>query len=639
MITRDALEGANRDSTSESDGEMSHDAVESEDYEVNACSAPHLPCSSTGDMTQGSSSDSDNNGHTWNNIDQFMHPILSTDSENDKSDVDDVSLASHLRDWVNKFQVKHNAVDELVKLLRESGHPDLPATARTLLKTARTVDVSQKSGMEYIFLGVKVELVKHLDKYPPEIRQSVNTLDIALNIDGLPLFSSTKKSLWPVLCAIQLVPMKIFPVALSYGASKPSDLDFLRDTITELQELLQNGFRYQDRVVQIKLKCIVCDAPAKAMVKAIKMYSGYHGCDKCCQRGAWEGRLVYPEVQDLEMRTNESFRDQAQAEHHRGVTPLCDLPVDMITLFPIDYMHQACLGVMKRLLLLWLRGKREVRMSSLHCDLINKRLVDLRNYIPASFARKPRSLLELEYWKATEYRQFLLYTGRVVLKGVLRQDLYAHFLCLSTAISLLVCPRLAQQHAGYAQELLEYFVDQGRQLYGPEFLVYNVHTMVHLAANVQEFTCLDSCSAFPFENYLHQLKRLIRSGKNPIAQIIKRLGEMNTHDTIMRQSNTSLKVHPPNNAFITASGQCCEVVAITKDVGQMEDKEVMCRVFHRAEPLFSEPCNSSIVGAFRVHIRHARMQIRPARSLVRRAIMIQHQDSTQAIFMAILHEY
>ena len=71
------------------------------------------------------------------------------------------------------------------------------------------------------------------------------------------------------------------------------------------------------------------------------------------------------------------------------------------------------------------------------------------------------------------------------------------------------------------KQLMEYFVEQGKVLYRNEFQVYNVHSMIHLADEVQEYGSLDACSAFPFENYMQKLKRLIRSGKNPIVQIAK----------------------------------------------------------------------------------------------------------------------
>ena len=112
------------------------------------------------------------------------------------------------------------------------------------------------------------------------------------------------------------------------------------------------------------------------------------------------------------------------------------------------------------------------------------------------------------------------------MSGTLRNDLYEHYLVLSVASSILISPALASSHRDYAKQLMKYFVEQGRVLYGDESLVYNVHSMLHLADVVHEFGSLDACSSFPFENYMQQLKKLVRSGNNPISQIAKRLSEV-----------------------------------------------------------------------------------------------------------------
>ena len=62
-------------------------------------------------------------------------------------------------------------------------------------------------------------------------------------------------------------------------------------------------------------------------------------------------------------------------------------------------------------------------------------------------------------------------------------------------------------HCQYAHELLHLFVSQTGQLYGKDVLVYNVHSLIHLAADVQNFGPLDSFSAFPLENFLGKLKK------------------------------------------------------------------------------------------------------------------------------------
>lgn len=92
-------------------------------------------------------------------------------------------------------------------------------------------------------------------------------------------------------------PVTIFPVALSHGESKPKDLEFLHDAIRDLNMLLQNGLKDGDKIIQISLKSVICDAPAKAFVKATKLYSGYFSCDKSSQSGVWLGRMTFPEME------------------------------------------------------------------------------------------------------------------------------------------------------------------------------------------------------------------------------------------------------------------------------------------------------------------------------------------------------
>ena len=235
----------------------------------------------------------------------------STDSGDSDSDA---NLKTDLIDWVNLYQIKHKAVDSLQKILKESGHDQLPGSATSLIKTARYVPITEKSGMEYIYFPVKEELMRQFLRYPTMMKESVTTLEISLNIEGLPLFKSSNKTLWPVLCGIMNVqPVAIFPVALTYGRSKPTDLLFLQDTVDELNYLLEHGLNVDGKVIPVTLRCIVCDAPARALVKGTKLYSGYFGCDKCAQKGEWIGRIVYPET-SLRSRRYSLARDNGKLE-------------------------------------------------------------------------------------------------------------------------------------------------------------------------------------------------------------------------------------------------------------------------------------------------------------------------------------
>jgi len=579
--------------------------------------------------------DADSDIDVWDLVDG-RQILSSSDSEVEG----EASLTEDLVQWMNRHDIKRTAADDLLKLLKGHGHTSLPSSARTLLKTDRMVVSEEKSGMNYIYLGLGNTLVKNFDKYPDEIKQTTKILHIALNVDGLPLFHSSNTVLWPVLCSILIQPITVFPIAITCGKSKPENLDFLHDTVEELSQILQNGLQFGETNMQVTLKSIVCDAPARAMVKGMKQYSGYFGCDKCTQKGLWLGRMTFPEIENFTCRTDQSFRDQENAEHHQTVSPFVSLPIDMVRAFPVDYMHQACLGVMRRVILLWVRGKKKHKLSASHVQEINTKLLALQQSIPACFARKPRGFDEIERWKATEYRQFLLYTGKIVLKGILRNDLFAHFMSLSVAMCILVSPTLVQHHSQYAHSLLVYFVRQGRELYGPEFLVYNVHSLLHIADDAVECGGLDRCSGFAFENYLQVMKKMVRCGKNPLTQVVKRIHELDSVSATseLAKPKYTVSVNRPNNTFILDDVSCCEVVAESNERDDDGSKKILCRVYNTLEPAFMEPCDSRLIGVYKTSLENSRIKLLSPKYLDRRAIMTKKSNGKETLFLAILHD-
>lgn len=64
--------------------------------------------------------------------------------------------------------------------------------------------------------------------------------------------------------------------------------------IQYINSFLQQGLNVNGKGAPVSLRCIICDAPARALVKEIKLYSGYFRCDKCAQRVEWIGRIVDP---------------------------------------------------------------------------------------------------------------------------------------------------------------------------------------------------------------------------------------------------------------------------------------------------------------------------------------------------------
>jgi len=274
----------------------------------------------------------------------------------------------------------------------------------------------------------------------------------------------------------------------------------------------------------------VCDAPARAFLKCTKLHSGYSSCDKCIEPGAYYKNKIVFMSETAPKRTNESFRKQLDDNHHHGSSPFLDLPIDLIKSFPIDYMHNICLGVMRLLLRLWIAGSLKFKLTNNQMQIISQRLINLQKFIPLEFNRKPRSLNELVYWKATEYRTFLIYIGPLVLKNILPRAIYENFLLLHVGISILISKNHINNFGiPFAKNCLLTFINHCKnELYGLEFVVYNVHLLTHICDDVEIYGSLDEYSSFPFESYLGHLKKLIRSPTNPLQQIHRRLHEINS---------------------------------------------------------------------------------------------------------------
>lgn len=130
---------------------------------------------------------------------------------------------------------------------------------------------------------------------------------------------------------------------------------------------------------------------------------------------------------------------QTDKDYHLGISILTKLPIDLIRCFPIDYLHNVCLGIMRKLLNTWINGQLlPVKLNGHSFKQISKHLQQLKVYVPLEINRKPRGLEDLARWKGTEFRTFLLYLGPIVLQNNIDIAIYEHFLLFHVEISILV---------------------------------------------------------------------------------------------------------------------------------------------------------------------------------------------------------
>lgn len=239
------------------------------------------------------------------------------------------------------------------------------------------------------------------------------------------------------------------------------------------------------------------------------------------------GTVVFTDS-NANARTNESFRAKTEPEHHKGETPLTDLPIDMVLDVPVgDELHLLHLGLMTFFLNGWKTGAFGMRTkwSSLNEREISEYLVSCNEFKPSEIHRQMRPLSEMPRWKATEYRTFLLYTSLTVLKKFLPDKHFKHYLLFFCSIVILGSEYHCDKLIDTADEMIKTFLNLFKSIYGIHHFTMNLHNLSHLVDEVRRFGVLGKFNAYSFENKLQVIKRLVRSGNLPLNQIAKRILE------------------------------------------------------------------------------------------------------------------
>ncbi|KYQ55446.1 hypothetical protein ALC60_05670 [Trachymyrmex zeteki] len=486
---------------------------------------------------------------------------------------------------------------------------------------------------------------KYFEKYNYRFK-NICTINVGINIDGLPMSRSSTSSLWPILGCV--LPYKeVFIIGAYYGSKKPNNCnDFLKNFVEEIIKLINNGVFLCQKSYNIKIKQIVCDAPAKSFILNVK------------------GHNI-----NAAKRTNDSFRNETDENFHLGCTILKNIPeLHFIENIPLDYMHLLCLGVIRKCFNLWIKGDLKVRLQHYKCQVLSNKLETvIKQAIPVEFCRKPRSLDYLKQWKATEYRQILLYTGPIVLQDILPNDLYYHFLTLYVAARILCCEDLCKKYLDYAEELLKHYVKSFKILYGEHHVSHNIHGLIHICNDVRIHDTLDSFSAFRYENFLQEVKKLIRKADKPLQQLHRRYVEKNivAYSAVSYKKDPKIKVlkehfngpiihncTSPQYKFITTSGYVIKINDNVNNCCLMSDRSILkieniaycntrkClvaigRKYLIKNDLFDVPCPSSLIDIYVVS-DISELFIYEISDIVNKMLIIPYTNNTSVV-IPLLH--
>jgi len=331
----------------------------------------------------------------------------------------------------------------------------------------------------------------------------VTTLEIDIGIDGIPLAESALEA-WPISARCNnLCDKKPFCIGLFCGYGKPEVDEFLKDYICDVKDLLEHGIKREGKHFFVCIKRYICDAPGRSFVKRIKGHTGYSSCERCVQEGDYQDNRMRFDSFKSAPRTEESFINQTDAEHHIGISPLTCLPTKFLQMFVLEPMHLLYHGVHKRFIhFLTSKCKTQARLSAHQICKISEKLANLHEFKPCEFVRMPRAIECVGRWKATELRMFGLYLSIVVMKGIVAEEVYKLILILFVACRIVSCPEHVKQSemVEYAEALFSTFVVHScdKSVFGKK-LSHIIFTVCSMFAKMLEHTMkiLTSFQLFP----------------------------------------------------------------------------------------------------------------------------------------------
>jgi len=544
-----------------------------------------------------------------------------------------------LTNWAICSNITHNSFNALLNVLRKhSCFKELPKDCRTLLKVKSNAAINvrdiEPSGIYYHF-GLENGI-----KQCSNNLNSCEDIKIVVGIDGLPIAKSSLSQLWPILGYVRPFNNNVFIIGIYHGYEKPKDSNsFLNDFVIEAKTIVNQGIVVNGKLKKVSIDAICCDAPAKSFVLKIKGHSGFFSCTRCKQEGEYlQNRISFPFQEISSKRNHNDYINMSHEEYHISdtVSQLVEIKgIDTVYSFPLDYLHLTCLGIMKKLINMWVsNGSLSVRLPSKKVNEISSYLLDLKKYVPCDFPRKPRALSEVPRWKGTEFRFFLLYVGPIVLKNVLNDDCFKHFMSLNIAFIILLSPNLGK-YIDFARKLLIYFVQSFSKIYGIHLLSHNVHGLLHVCDDYDRYGPLDNCSTFPFENFMSQLKKMLRKNEKPLQQIVNRYEEKlknkkveeincsksdqnklnvlhnngpilndinNQHQYKSLQIGSSAVINISNKAdcfVMTKNSEIIKVVNIIHS-SSTNKTQILGHRFNNKEPLYLKPLKSSILDIYSV---------------------------------------
>ena len=327
----------------------------------------------------------------------------------------------------------------------------------------------------------------------------------------------------------------------------------------------------------------VFDNPKRSVVKGVKNHASKHPCEYCegCaifykDNTMTRGQLTWPPVtMNGRPRTITAIRrivnsieegeEILTSQYLKGIkrrSVLLDQPhFDFILDIPAEYMHILCLGTVKKMIEFTYKvGQKRTRITKrkrTDPKMFNDLIISVQ--VPDDFPRRVRNL-DPSCLKAAEYRNLLLFFFPIIIENIPKKYKKERQLWLTLVFMIRSCIVPNEEFENVNRETIfhacELFYNLFHELFGQKNCTYSIHVVSSHLLKMRGDVPLTERSAFKFEAFYSEMKRLFKPGTNsPLKQILrntimKRSTEYHTCEKSIKYSPVKNKQTMENNSLI-----------------------------------------------------------------------------------------
>ncbi|XP_043483995.1 uncharacterized protein LOC122512303 [Leptopilina heterotoma] len=414
---------------------------------------------------------------------------------------------------------------------------DSPKAAEALRYKERRVK-TDPNALEDVFDGREY---KHLSE--DGFLRNRNNFTLSFWTDKLNLTKSSKSRYYPFLLQLnELSPLarqrNMFLAGLWIGKQDPNMGEIMEPIVDDINELYDVGIRWKpDGEQEVLSKFVVAFFTTSSVVQPMVLRMNQHfeefGCLFCFAKGKCIGkeRIYDSTVSDL--RTWETMKEDITKvmkteKESRGVVGCSRLATlrtfDLIKGQVVDNVNNDYLGNAKKFNQLFLKnvgkpwyiGKRD---KIKEVDNILTKIA-----VPSilTISKKPRSINTSNSWKASEWRNYLLYFSLPCLDEILPEPYFSHLAKYSEAMFILNSASISNTDLMKAKRYLDDFVNDTQKLYGEINMQFSVHFNRHSVFPTENWGPAWVFSTLPYQSMCTPIADSIITPKHRAEQFVTR---------------------------------------------------------------------------------------------------------------------